>query len=184
MKKRIAIDMDEVMADTLEALIDRYQNDFNIKIDRNDMTGWHLEDYVASEHKHVILDYMKQGGFFENLPLIEGAQETVERLHRDHEVFVVTAATQLPHSMEEKVRWLNKHFPYIGWKNMVMCGDKSIVIADYLIDDHAHNFDGFRGEGILFNSLHNAKETRYKRIYAWNEFEDILSASLEGSMQA
>ncbi|MCX2745701.1 5'(3')-deoxyribonucleotidase [Mangrovivirga sp. M17] len=184
MKKRIAIDMDEVMADTLEALIDRYQNDFNIEIDRTDMEGWHLEDYVDPEHKQEILNYMKQKGFFENLPLIEGAQETIEKLHRDHEVFIVTAATQLPHSMEEKVKWLNKHFPYIGWRNMVMCGDKSIVIADYLIDDHAHNFDGFRGEGILFHSLHNAKETRYKRIHAWTEFEELLNSSLSHSMQA
>ena len=59
-------------------------------------------------------------------------------------------------------------------RNFVFCGDKSILNADYLIDDNAYNFDGFRGEGLLFDAPHNALETRYRRVRSWQEVAAIL----------
>ena len=56
----------------------------------------------------------------------------------------------------------------------MFCGDKSILNADYLIDDNAYNFDGFRGEGLLFDAPHNALEMRYRRVRGWQEVADIL----------
>ena len=45
-----------------------------------------------------------------------------------------------------------RHFPFIPEKNIVFCGDKRVVDADYLIDDEAKHFAGFRGTGILFSA--------------------------------
>jgi 5'(3')-deoxyribonucleotidase len=60
----------------------------------------------------------------------------------------------------------------------VFCGDKSILNADYLIDDNGYNFDGFRGEGLLFDAPHNAHETRGRRVHSWQIFCCRVSFSL------
>ncbi|WP_338021727.1 5' nucleotidase, NT5C type [Bacillus pakistanensis] len=34
----------------------------------------------------------------------------------------------------------------------MFCGDKSIILADYLINDNVKNFKRFNGKGILFTA--------------------------------
>ena len=48
-----------------------------------------------------------------------------------------------------------RHFPFIATSHIVFCGDKSIVAADYLIDDNVRQLSRFRGEGIIFTAPHN-----------------------------
>jgi 5'-nucleotidase len=81
---------------------------------------------------------------------------------------------EFPNSFLDKYQWLERHFSFIPWRNYVFCGDKSILNADYLIDDNAYNFDGFRGEGLLFDAPHNALETRYRRVHGWQEIGELL----------
>ena len=90
------------------------------------------------------------------------------------QVFIATAAMEFPNSFLDKYQWLQRHFPFIEWRNFVFCGDKSILNADYLIDDNAYNFDGFRGQGLLFDAPHNALETRYRRVHSWQEVGELL----------
>lgn len=54
--------------------------------------------------------------------------------------------------------------------NIVFCGDKGIIAADYLIDDNARHFARFRSEGILFTAPHNVEENRYRRV---NDLQDV-----------
>src|SRR5262249_6949346 len=54
-------------------------------------------------------------------------------------------------------------------KNIVFCGDKRIINADYLIDDEARHFAKFRGNGILFSAPHNSKDVKYERVGSWQE---------------
>ena len=42
------------------------------------------------------------------------------------------------------IRWLRRHFPFIAPSNIVFCGDKSIVDADYLIDDRPRHLQTSR----------------------------------------
>ncbi len=86
---------------------------------------------------------------------------------REHDVFIVSAAMEIPESFAAKHRWLQTHFPFIPGRNVVFCGDKSVVDADYLIDDEARHFAGFGGAGLLFSAPHNLSETRYRRIGNW-----------------
>ncbi|MFP5393812.1 MAG: 5' nucleotidase, NT5C type, partial [Gammaproteobacteria bacterium] len=51
----------------------------------------------------------------------------------------------------------------------VFCGDKSIIHADYLVDDSPHHFERFAGQGVLFAAPHNEAETRYPRVRTWAE---------------
>ena len=63
-----------------------------------------------------------------------------------------------------------------------MCGDKSIISADYMIDDHAFNLKVFQGKGLLFTASHNIGETEFERVNNWEEvkiFFDKEKAKLQ-----
>jgi 5'(3')-deoxyribonucleotidase len=57
---------------------------------------------------------------------------------------------------------------------VVFCGDKSIIHADYLIDDHVKHFAKFSGQGILFTSPHNVNVEWTPRVNNWQEVAELL----------
>ena len=70
-----------------------------------------------------------------------------------------------------------------GWKSIslsfrpaALCfaETKNIVNADVLIDDRSRHFKGFRGTGILFTAPHNAREAADLRANNWNDVLRIL----------
>lgn len=173
-KQRIAIDMDEVMADSIARFQEWYGRDFQLELTLEAMRGKNPRDVVAPEHQPALRAYPNTEGFFRDLPVIKDSQQVIKNLSEKYEVFIATAAMEFPKSFLDKYEWLQRHFPFLPWRNFVFCGDKSILKADYLIDDNAYNFDGFRGEGLLFDAPHNALETRYRRVHSWQEVAGIL----------
>jgi 5'(3')-deoxyribonucleotidase len=165
---RIAVDMDEVIADALAEHLRRYNATFGAALDMADVRGRHLEDCVPLAHREAALA-MVDASFFEDLAVMPGASEVLRELSERHDVFIVSAAMDVPCSFNAKYRWLQRHFPFIPPARIVFCGDKGIVDADYLIDDRARHFARFRGQGLLFSAPHNATESRYVRVGSWAE---------------
>jgi 5'(3')-deoxyribonucleotidase len=165
---RIAIDMDEVMADALAEHVRRYNARFEAEVRVEDLTGRHLEDCVPPEHREAAVS-MFDASFFEDLALLPDCVDVIRELTERFEVFIVSAAMDVPLSFDAKYRWLLRHFPFIPPSHFVFCGDKSIIDADYLIDDRARHFERFKGKPVLFSAPHNSAETRYPRVSSWAE---------------
>jgi 5'(3')-deoxyribonucleotidase len=163
---RIAVDMDEVIADALAEHLRRYNAAFDAQLTLRDLWGRHLEDCVPAAHRDTAVA-MVDASFFEELAVVPDAQEVLRELALRHDVFIVSAAMDVPCSFDAKYRWLQRHFPFIPPSQIVFCGDKSIVDADYLIDDRPRHFARFRGRPLLFSAPHNASETAYPRIASW-----------------
>ncbi|RYF63357.1 MAG: 5'(3')-deoxyribonucleotidase, partial [Cytophagaceae bacterium] len=89
-------------------------------------------------------------------------------------VYVATAAMEFPNSFREKYDWLASYFPTIHWKNIIFLGDKSILGAEYLIDDMPYNLHTFSGKGLLFDALHNRDETAFERVMNWTDVTNLL----------
>jgi len=166
---RIAIDMDETIADSVKEHIRRYNLWFGEDLLAENLVGKHLEDFVPVGRYGAVRQILRDEGFFDSLEVIRDAQEVVRELARTHEVFIVSAAMDIPESFAAKYRWLRRHFPFIPERNIVFCGDKGIIDADYLIDDEPRHFVRFRGNGILFSAPHNWKEKRYERVASWQQ---------------
>jgi 5'(3')-deoxyribonucleotidase/uncharacterized protein with PQ loop repeat len=176
---RIAIDMDEVMADALGEHLRRYNAAFGAALTTADLVGRHLEECVPAAHLEAT-EAMLDSSFFEELAIFPDCQDVVRELAARHDVFIVTAAMDVPCSFAAKYAWLRRHFPFIHPANIVFCGDKGIVDADYLIDDRARHFARFKGKGLLFSAPHNARETRYPRVDSWAHVRSVFAA-LEGA---
>ena len=170
---RIAIDMDEVMADALSEHLRRYNILYDTSLTPADLQGRHLEDYVPDAHR-AAAEAMIDASFFESLAVLPDCQAVVQELAERYEVFVVSAAMDVPCSFDAKYRWLRCHFPFIAPTHIVFCGNKSVIDADYLIDDRARHFAQFKGRSLLFSAPHNAGETRYQRVSSWKEVRAVF----------
>ena len=168
-KQRIAIDMDEVMADTLTKRLAIYRSEFGEELPRESLRGVNLYEAVGEERRERVKAQLFQAGFFREIPVMKGAKEAIRDLMERYEIFIATAAMEYPHSFPEKYDWIKEHLPFFPDSHIVFCGDKSIIHADFLIDDTPHHFARFAGQGILFSSPHNAKETRYPRVDNWSD---------------
>jgi 5'-nucleotidase len=171
---RIAIDMDEVMADALSEHLRRYNTVFGTSLTATHLQGCHLEDCVPTEHRSEV-EAMIDASFFEDLVVLPDCRAVVLELAQRYEVFIVSAAMDVPCSFDAKYRWLRRHFPFIPPTHIVFCGDKSVVDADYLIDDRARHFARFTGKPLLFSAPHNAGETRYQRVASWKDVRDVFA---------
>lgn len=109
---------------------------------------------------------------------MENSQEVVKWLHDYYEIIIVTSAMEFRNSLEDKYDWLQNNFPFISWKNFVFCGNKSMILADYMIDDHVNNLVTFKGKGLLYTSTHNIKETRFTRVNNWLEVRAFFEEEL------
>ena len=111
--ERIAIDMDDVMADTSQRKIDWYERDFGIKINKADIEGKYVTHYVPKEHYEHVRAYSKHKDFFWDLKVAPESQRVIEALTEKYEVFIVTAAMPFPNSYNAKYEWLRQYFPFI-----------------------------------------------------------------------
>jgi 5'-nucleotidase len=172
--KRIAIDMDEVIADANHRFFEWYKRDFNLMLSEKQMRGRHFKEIVPEAHREKVMQYPHTEGFFKNLPVMADSQQVISDLSMKYEIFITSAAMEFKNSLVHKYEWLHEHFPFITWKNIVFCGDKSIINADFLIDDHVHHFKHFRGQGILFSSPHNLNEEWNPRVDNWKQVAALL----------
>lgn len=170
---RIAIDMDEVLADPIHKFIQLYNRDYGVPLDLAMEPGQEFFHHIPEHINTRWYEYINEKGFFRDLPVIHGSIAGVKKLQEKHEVYIVSAAMEFRNSLEDKLDWLGEHFPFIGWRNIIFCGDK-IVNTDVIIDDRAKNFVGFNGRKLLFTSPHNLLLNDYERVNTWQEVLDKL----------
>ena len=173
-RKIICVDMDEVIADALGEHLLRYNRQFSSNVTVEDLHGQWIWDYVPEERQAALYEYMVSEDFFEVLKVMPEAQRVIQRLQERYDVFIATAAMEVPSSFNAKFRWLGKHFPFIRPSRIVFCGDKSILHGDYLIDDNPRQLRLFRGEGILFSSPANVGVSGFRRVNNWLDVEKMF----------
>lgn len=169
-RKKIAIDMDEVLADTLGEIIEAVNKKTNLGISVESLNGKKLK-HMIPEHDGLVTEVLREPGFFRRLKVMPDAQEVVQRLTEHYDVYIATAAMDVPTSFHDKYEWLLEHFPFLDPQHFVFCGRKDIVKADYLIDDNPRQLSIFEGEPIIYTAAHNVNDHRFKRVNGWKDVE-------------
>lgn len=174
MRKSIAIDMDDTVADTLQRHISWYKNEYGILLSKEDLRGKKIYDVVAPEHLSKVRSFPYDPNFFRDLEVIDHAKEVIFELSETYEIYFASAAMEYPSSFAAKYDWLKVHFPFISDMNYIFCGFKGMLNCDYLIDDSSRHIDAFKGTGYLFTAESNLHESGYNRINGWLEARDIF----------
>ena len=173
--KRVCVDMDEVMADTLAEHLRRYNQAFDDAVTVDDLAGKGLWEIAPLDRQGQLRAFLDAEDFFEDLPLMPDAQPVLKDLSTRFEIFIATQAMAVPNSLGPKYRWLQRHFPFIPPTHYVFCGDKSILRADYLIDDLPKNLLRFEGQGLLYTAPHNLTATGFLRVDNWQQVADYFA---------
>jgi len=169
--KRIMVDMDGVLADVYSRFFELYEEEKGYKKPLSEIIG-----IKEGEAYPELYRWVKIPGFFRTMPVMADSQRVLKLLNEKYEVIIVSMATEFPLSLSDKQFWLLEHYPFITWKQTVFCGDKSLIKADIMIDDHFKNLDKFEGETIMFIQPHNINSTGHlhKMVASWNEIEILL----------
>jgi len=186
----IAIDIDEVLADTLNHFIFLYNQKFKTSFKRDDFYTFDWCEVLGltkEEFKKVFTQIVGQG-FFSELATITGAKEGVKKLQKKHKLVVVTGRPKIVSATTSA--WLDKHFPDVFSKvyftSEVLLGsnikDKDEICqeigANLIIEDDLDTAkDCVKNDilALLFDKPWNRKlraSSYIKRVYSW---EDILN---------
>jgi 5'(3')-deoxyribonucleotidase/uncharacterized protein with PQ loop repeat len=174
---RVAVDMDEVIADSFGRHLSIYNQLTGEGVDNEMIVEKGIAATIPANNHERFRRIPHENGFFADLDVMPGSQRALELLSAHYDVFITSAAMEVPSSFDAKFRWLQRHFPLIPASHIVFCGDKGIINADYLVDDNSRHFKAFRGTGILFTAPHNARENAVLRADNWDQVLAILQVS-------
>lgn len=191
-KIRVLVDMDGVIADFEKSLIQIYQNECpnlpvlpcylrrGLFIDKQ-YDEYFFQDWPEAGEK--LRTIMKREHFFKNLPPIP---EAVNKIHclLDNPGYDVSICTSpLTHNVfctSEKLEWLDKFFGNRFHRKVIMTNDKTLVNADFLLDDKEHIEGAIENpsfEHILVRQQHNQHVTSTDKkniLESWNGLDDLF----------
>ncbi|MBC8080208.1 MAG: 5'-3'-deoxyribonucleotidase, partial [Gorillibacterium sp.] len=102
--KRIAIDMDEVMADFNAKHLRLFNRDYQENLTVEDLRISRLRD-LRPLLKAEIRNYLDDPTFFRDLDVMKDSQEVIKELSEHYEVYITTAAMEVPTSFTAKFEW-------------------------------------------------------------------------------
>lgn len=180
-KISIAIDMDDVLADTTGKLVTIYNRLFNGKYVPEDLVGMDLDSVFPKEAMTELYKEFNRPGFARDLTVKQHAPRVVEELNEQYDVYIATAAMEVPGTFKDKYDWLKEHFPFLNENYFIFCGNKKVVQADYLIDDNFQQLEQFQGTGILYTAKANeGRETSFARMDSWIDVHQHFIDSYRG----
>ncbi len=169
--KRLLVDMDGVLADAYEQFAAYDERATGRRKTLGEAIGVPEFQVFEQAQEHICMP-----GFFRTMRIIPDGPSVLAELNRKYEVFIVSAATEFPLSMHEKIDWLAEHFPFISRSQVIFCGTKKAIKGDIMIDDFFRNLDPFEGRTLLFNQPHNqtADPKHHQRVHSWKEVAGLL----------
>lgn len=190
---RILIDLDSTIADTLPHWIERINKIGGIAATVDDVVKWDIADChpISQVDKKFIFRILQDRKWLLSMPPIPGAIEAVERLNKQHEIFVVTArhgSVSIPASQE----WIKTHLPFLDHKlQVVYLYHKHILVGDVLIDDKGDNLKLFTDThsksiamGLAYKHNLAYASDRISLHNSWADIENAVKAFEERSVKS
>ena len=177
-KETIAIDVDKVLAKLDKKWLNYYNTIFDDNLQEEQIKSWDITEFVKPEAKPYMLNILNLHKFYRDLEVVEDSQRVLYNLSKEYEiVFATDPFTRM--SFKSKYDWLGENFPFIPKENYIFTGNKSKILADYLIDDAVHNLEVFQGISLLFDASYNKEEERFFRVLNWQDIENVFELKLD-----
>lgn len=154
----VAVDVDDTVADLLGEWLRRYNEASGDTLLPEDIDRWHLPDLLKDDWKANPARFyglLADADVYRHVLPIMGARKAVRRF-KDAGCRVVFVSHCSSGSEVHKLAWLRRYGFVDNEKDFVSARDKSLIAADYLIDDGPHNVASFKGQAFLVNQPHNS----------------------------
>ncbi len=179
---RILVDMDGVITDFdgefLQRWRQRHPDMFYVPLEQR--KTFYVRDDYPEELKPLVIEILSESSFFEEMLPVPGAKEALEEMESlGFEVFICSSPlSTYENCVFEKYKWVEKCIGPEWVKKIILTKDKTVVKADYLIDDKpvitgAENNPSW--EHILYDRTYNRHID--KRRVTWENWKDVLIPS-------
>lgn len=112
--KKIGVDLDEILSDTLTSVLEYYNKLHNTSFKREGFSSynyWEVWGGTKENAVKLIEDYYETN-YFKNIKPIIGAKENLEELKKDgYEMFIITGRSDK--FKKETMDWVNQYYPNI-----------------------------------------------------------------------
>ena len=154
-----AVDVDEVLRALVPGMIELYNKACSTNLKFEDVTEFKTEISFPLIEKMFNIPssyffFQKHGhDLFSNAPALPNIKEALDILRKQGKIVIVTYQKSLVNKID-CLEWLDKHQIY--YDDICFLKDKTLLHADYLIDDNHWNFQGsYVTNGILINAPYN-----------------------------
>ena len=154
-----AVDVDEVLRALVPGMIELYNKACSTNLKFEDVTEFKTEISFPLIEKMFNVPssyffFQKHGhDLFSNAPALPNIKEALDILRKQGKIVIVTYQKSLVNKID-CLEWLDKHQIY--YDDICFLKDKTLLHADYLIDDNHWNFQGsYVTNGILINAPYN-----------------------------
>jgi uncharacterized HAD superfamily protein len=200
MEKRrvIATDIDEVLAELIEAFLTYHNKNYNTDFRKKDIFNYNLHKVFGYSQKVVLERFERfyKSEDFKNLKPVNDSQEVIEKLSKDNDIIIITARSE--GIAEQTKEWLHKYFnsnfKHIHFMNTTFDSNTTIEKADICLEYGANIFieDSYKNatnaakKGIKsylytqpWNQNKNHLHSNLVRVYSWNDLLGELSTAEE-----
>lgn len=182
MKKKLYIDFDGVIANTIQGICQLYNEDFSYYkdyryVDWSEIETWDFKELKCAK-KEFIDTYFNLPRFFEKLAFMPYADDVLGYLSHDYEIIVVSMGYS-PNLYGKKL-WLSNNLPYAKYigVNFKEYEDKAhIDMSDGIfLDDSSKNLKTSNAKiKICFGDEYEwNKDWDGIRLYNWSEVKKFL----------
>ena len=114
-RKEIILDFDGTIANSIKAICDTYNEDFQYYKDFThtewcDINTWDFKELILAS-KEYLNQLWEQPRFFERLTFMDNAESALTVLKEKYDISIASLGTQ-PNEIGKEI-WIHKHMPYI-----------------------------------------------------------------------
>jgi 5'(3')-deoxyribonucleotidase len=171
MNPTVAVDVDDVVLDLMNTWLSVYNLEFGDDLEREHIRDWDVSKFVKKEAKEAIYDYVADEDVFLASAPIVGALEGIQTLKKNG-IRVIYVTANNPKNCKET--WLKDHGFLEDVKDFVHAHDKSLINAEFLVDDNFNNCNTYKQCAILFNAPWNASFHYPFRVNNWDEIVNMI----------
>lgn len=128
------------------------------------------------------LKNMMNEGYFKNLPVMDGAIETLQTLQQQgYQVFILSACVDSKYCESEKNLFLDKYFPFIDKEHRIFTkiGENKVskiktdICKSLLVDDYSKNLQDWANAGGIAIKKRSSNKRKYQ--YIVRNHQDIFN---------
>lgn len=162
-KKKLLVDFDDTICNSVT--LPKVNKFLGTNYTLDDFDDYFIDNLIPKDRLNEYFEFYFKEDPYENLPLITGAREALEKLNEKYDVYICSSCIlyKSPQSSAKlfasKFNYLVKNLPFLDPAKFIFTSSKDICCGDILIDDFFHNFRCNISTKLLFESYHNKKIT-------------------------
>lgn len=175
--KKIIVDMDDTATWLLPIWVNWLNHKHNLNVDWHDIKEWDMAKAFPTLSKSQIYAPLETEDIWR---LVRPRGQSVMYLeylyHHGYDIYICTSTDyrNIKHKYEKVIE---KYFPFIDWKHMIITSNKQMIMGDFIIDDAPHNLiGGCQPHKILIDMPHNqdCNTEGIVRLSNWREIKDYI----------